>query len=160
MIGEPATLKHRMGKIQHVQLCACFLLRENDFCRFLPLILARITGRSFALNQGHLEPWKSWNQKCRSLQSPDFISAPFSAPVNNPAAPLQRSTFIQALCRSRCLRSGLFGTDTRRVIAFPAASRRGNAHRSAGSAAPSAAAYRVTPRCPGAEPATALGPHP
>lgn len=142
-------------------MCNCvlaFLLRENDLCRLLPLILARITARSFALNQGHLEPaksWTSWNQKCRSLQTPDFISAPFSAAVNNPAAPLQRSTFIQALCLSRCLQRGLFSMDTRRLIAFLAAFRRGNAHQRAGSAASSAAAYRVTPRCPGGERAAA-----
>lgn len=41
------------------------------------------------MDHGHLQPAKSWkrpNQKSRSLQSPDFISAPFSDPVNNPAA--------------------------------------------------------------------------
>lgn len=93
MTSEPATSEHgRRGETQHVQLGACFLLRENDLCRLLPQILARITGRSFALDQskillGPAKSWESRNHKSRSPESPEFISTPVSAPINNPTVP-------------------------------------------------------------------------
>lgn len=142
-----------------MQLWACFLLRENDLCRLLPQILARITGRSFALDQGFLGPAKSW-------ESPIIKADPLSLPnsfqrLSQPQSiiqlyPLQRSTVIQALCLSRCLQRGLFSMDTSRLIAFLAGFPPGNAHLSAGSAeSNAAAAYRVTPRCPGGKRVTA-----
>lgn len=85
----------------------------------------------FALDEGHLEPAKSWknlNQKSRPLQSPDFISLPFSAPSNNQAARSAAKLSLAASRLSRCLGRRLFSLDTSRPIAFLARFPRGDAH--------------------------------
>lgn len=78
-----------------------------------------------------MEPAKSWQnpkQKSRSLQSPDFLSMPFSAPSNHQAARSAAKHVHPASRLSRCLRRGLFSLDTSGLIAFLARFPPGNAH--------------------------------
>lgn len=126
-----------------MQLWACFLLRENDLCRWLPKILARIPGRGFALDQGHLEPAKSWespNQKSRSLQPLDFISAPFSAPVSNPAARSAAQHIHPSFGSQSLPAEGASQGDASRLVSLPRRVPARDAHPRARPAAARAAA--------------------
>lgn len=78
-----------------------------------------------------MEPAKSWqnpNQKSRSLQSPDFLSMPFSAPKQSSSCALCSEARSPSFASESLPSEGLFSLDTSGLIAFLARFPPGNAH--------------------------------